>query len=58
MKVFPFPLYKKEDNTNMNESLNIEEFKNNSLIPDKREKYDIYIPMIKDDDQEDEEDFI
>ena len=43
MKVFPFPLDKKEDNTNMNESLNIEEFKNNSLIPYKREKYDIYI---------------
>ena len=49
---------KKEDNINMNESLNIDEYKNNSLVPDKREKYDIYVPMIKDDDQEDEEDFI
>ena len=49
---------KKEDNINMNESLNIDEYKNNSLVPDKREKYDIYVLMIKDDDQEDEEDFI
>ena len=47
MKVYPFD--KKEDNTDKNESLNIEEFKNKSLIPYKREKYDIYVSMIKDD---------
>ena len=42
----------------MNESLiNIEDYK--SLHPDKREKYDIYIPMVKDDDDvEEDEDFI
>ena len=50
---------KKEDSLNMNENqINTEENKNKSLVPDKREKYDIYVPMIKDDDQDDEEDLI
>lgn len=50
---------KKEDSQNMSESMiNIEEYKNKTLIPDKKEKYDIYVPMIKDDDLEEDEDFI
>jgi hypothetical protein len=52
---------KEEDNINKSESLiNIEEYKAKSLAPDKREKYDIYVPMIKDDDDDnsEEDDFI
>ena len=48
---------KKEENPNtINESsINIEEYKNKSLIPDKKEKYDIYAPLVKDDDDDDED---
>ena len=48
---------KKEENPNtINEnSINIEEYKNKSLIPDKKEKYDIYVPLVKDDDDDDED---
>ena len=47
----------KEDDLDETENLiNIDEYKKQSLVPDKREKYDIYIPMVKDDDiDEDEE---
>ena len=47
---------KKEDNEEeLNESININNMKN-KLVPDKIEKYDIYIPMVKDDDDIEEED--
>ena len=51
---------KKEDDLNVTESfLNLDDYKKKPLVPDKREKYDIYIPMIKDEDDDDEEeDFI
>ena len=51
---------KKEDDLNTTENLiNLEEYKKKSLAPDKREKFDIYVPMIKDDDDEEEdEDYI
>ena len=61
MKENEFLFDKKEENLNMSESMiNFEDYKNKSMKPDKREKYDIYVPMIKDDgnDEEEEEDFI
>lgn len=52
---------KEEDNLNVSEStINIDEYKAKPLVPDKREKYDIYVPMVKDDDDdsEGEDDYI
>ena len=47
---------KEEDLDETENLINIDEYKKQSLVPDKREKYDIYIPMVKDDDiDEDEE---
>ena len=59
MKEYLF--YKKEDDNETEDLIKIDEYKKESLIPDKREKYDIYIPMVKDDDideDEEEEDYI
>lgn len=51
-------LFDKKEEDDINESFNIEEYKNKSLAPDKKEKYDIYIPLEKDDDDDEDEDFI
>ena len=49
----------KEQDQNINENMiNMEEYKKKSLMPDKKEKYDIYVPMIKDDDDIDEDSII
>lgn len=52
-------LFDKKEEDNINESLlNIDEYKTKSLVPDKKEKYDIYVPMKKDDDDVEDDDFI
>lgn len=48
-------LFEKKEEDKINESINIEEYTNKSFAPDKKEKYDIYIPLEKDDDDDDEE---
>ena len=48
-------LFDKKEEDKINESINIEEYTNKSFAPDKKEKYDIYIPLEKDDDDDDEE---
>ena len=49
----------KDDDNNINDdNININESKAESVVPDKKEKYDIYVPMEKDDDDVEDDDFI